>query len=96
MEKKHGFGIYVWADGRRYEGNWKNGKQHGKGHYIVNEITKQGLWEDGKRMQWSDTIETIKPSNWNDFIFTEEKDVINIATAFKIFQTNKLKFVEIN
>lgn len=24
--KKHGFGIYYWADGRRYEGYWQYGK----------------------------------------------------------------------
>jgi len=26
MDKKHGFGVYYWADGRKYEGYWGNGK----------------------------------------------------------------------
>jgi hypothetical protein len=25
-DKKEGFGVYKWADGRRYEGMWKDGK----------------------------------------------------------------------
>ena len=42
--------MYAWADGRKYEGEWKNGKQHGKGKYILLDGTiKTGIWEDGKR-----------------------------------------------
>lgn len=48
-----GYGVYSWADGRRYEGEWKNGKQHGKGKYILLDGTiKTGIWEDGKRAKW--------------------------------------------
>ena len=25
-DRKHGFGIYTWQDGRQYEGYWLNGK----------------------------------------------------------------------
>ena len=25
-DKKEGYGIFDWSDGRRYEGNWMNGK----------------------------------------------------------------------
>ena len=32
-DKKHGFGIFVWVDGRKYEGNWENGKRHGLGKF---------------------------------------------------------------
>jgi peptide/nickel transport system permease protein len=31
--KINGRGIYEWPDGRRYEGSWLNGKQHGVGIY---------------------------------------------------------------
>ena len=55
MDKKHGYGVYIWADGRRYEGLWQNGKQHGKGKYILpNNTVKVGIWEDGKRIRWID------------------------------------------
>ena len=30
----YGYGTFLWNDGRKYEGNWKNGKQHGEGYYI--------------------------------------------------------------
>jgi hypothetical protein len=26
-------GTYVWTDGRKYEGMWKNGKMEGKGKF---------------------------------------------------------------
>ena len=32
-------GIYCWADGRRYEGGWKDSNMHGKGQYT---------WKDGR------------------------------------------------
>ena len=39
--------------GRRYEGNWKNGKQHGEGHAITNGGKKmKGLWDGGRRVKW--------------------------------------------
>ncbi len=55
-DKKHGFGIYVWADHRKYEGYWVKGKQHGLGTYHVprEDKVKYGLWEDGKRIEWFD------------------------------------------
>ena len=53
MDKKHGAGIYKWADGRKYEGEWADGKQHGKGTYFLAEgIVKKGIWEKGKRIKW--------------------------------------------
>lgn len=33
-DKKEGFGIYILTDGRRYEGWWVNGKQHGLGIFF--------------------------------------------------------------
>jgi hypothetical protein len=39
----------------RYEGNWANGKQHGKGRYVLPDgSVRSGLWEDGKRLKWDD------------------------------------------
>ena len=29
----HGKGIYTFADGAKYDGEWKDDKQHGKGLY---------------------------------------------------------------
>ena len=33
-------GIYQWADGRIFKGDWKNNKMHGKGEFS---------WSDGRR-----------------------------------------------
>ena len=33
-------GVYLWADGRMYQGDWLNNNMHGKGVYT---------WKDGRR-----------------------------------------------
>ena len=35
----HGKGVYTWADGRSYEGDWEENNMHGKGLYA---------WDDGR------------------------------------------------
>ena len=30
-DKRHGYGVYMFSNGDKYEGNWKNGKKHGYG-----------------------------------------------------------------
>jgi hypothetical protein len=65
-DKKHGEGLFEWylyanlnhnfrADGRKYKGNWKNGKQHGEGEFfnVHTGQWKKGIWDDGKRVRWS-------------------------------------------
>lgn len=55
MDKKHGHGVYTWADGRRYDGMWENGKQHGEGiYYDATEKSRKGIWVNGKRTKWLD------------------------------------------
>jgi len=47
--------IYVIyrPDGRKYDGDWKNGKQHGEGTYTsATGKTKRGEWSEGKRINW--------------------------------------------
>jgi len=46
-------GIFYWPDGRIYEGQWKDGKQHGYGRYS-NHLSeeKYGYWSNGKREYW--------------------------------------------
>jgi hypothetical protein len=54
-EKKHGYGIYYWNDGRRYEGNWFEGKYDGKVKFVQPDgSVKVGIWI--KRKRESDTI----------------------------------------
>lgn len=36
----HGYGVHIWEDGRKYEGNYVMDKKDGAGKYF---------WPDGKR-----------------------------------------------
>lgn len=46
---RDGQGTYVWLDGTKFEGGYKDGKYHGQGTFTLShgEIQK-GLWKDGK------------------------------------------------
>jgi hypothetical protein len=67
-DKKHGFGVYTWADKRCYEGYWYKGKQHGLGRYLVpkDDKTKNGLWEDGKRIEWFTEDQVSRINNYSE------------------------------
>jgi hypothetical protein len=55
LDKKDGFGIYIWNEQRAYIGFWKEGRQHGTGKYINDGVVKYGQWLKGKRTKWYDT-----------------------------------------
>ena len=45
--------LYIRPDGKKYDGKWLNGKQHGKGtYYSVRGEKREGVWKDGKREKW--------------------------------------------
>lgn len=42
-------GLYIWKDGERYEGEWKDGKFHGKGIKTLPDGTVfDGEWFEGR------------------------------------------------
>lgn len=42
-------GLYIWKDGERFEGEWKDGKFHGKGIKTLPDGTIfDGDWEEGR------------------------------------------------
>lgn len=46
----NGYGVYKWKDGSQYEGNFLNGKKHGKGKYKdINGGYYDGMWKNGKK-----------------------------------------------
>lgn len=50
MSNMEGRGIETWADGRRYEGDFKNGKKDGEGTFEwPNRIKYIGSWKKGKQ-----------------------------------------------
>jgi MORN repeat len=47
-DKMHGFGVYNFANGHRYEGSWHEGKKQGLGMYSFrNGETQSGHWQNG-------------------------------------------------
>ena len=44
-----GEGLFTWADGRRYEGQYLGDKKHGYGVFTWPDGRKyEGQWKDGK------------------------------------------------
>ena len=67
-DKKHGYGIYKWPDGRQFAGWWYKGKQHGFGSTTDKSGTvKYGLYETGKRLKYmdSDTVSLVNSGQYD-------------------------------
>lgn len=58
---KDGYGSYKWKDGRRYIGEWKDNKRHGKGCIKDREGDERyGVWENDKRVRWEEDTEASR------------------------------------
>ena len=44
--QQHGYGTFTYPDGKKYVGEWKNGKKHGQGTYTLanGTISHSGEW----------------------------------------------------
>jgi hypothetical protein len=50
LGKKHGQGIYYYANGAKYEGQWEAAKKHGQGiYYYASGKKYEGQWEADKK-----------------------------------------------
>jgi len=46
----HGYGVYTWKDGRRYEGQYLKDRKHGHGVYKwADGRMYDGQWENGRQ-----------------------------------------------
>lgn len=46
---RDGYGVQIWPDGARYEGEWRRNKAHGKGKFWhVDGDVFDGEWKDDK------------------------------------------------
>ena len=51
----HGKGVYTWADGGKYDGDYQEDKKHGNGVYTFsNGKVRRGEWSQGVRVKWLD------------------------------------------
>ena len=65
----NGKGTMTWADGGKYVGQWKDGKEHGKGTMTRDGGKYVGQWKDGKEhgkgtMTWDDGGKYV--GQWKD------------------------------
>ncbi len=62
--RQEGLGVYIWRDGRVYEGGFARGRQHGTGVYTNLEgVRRCGRWENGRRVAWTDEQGRLVPES---------------------------------
>lgn len=58
--KAHGYGIMEYADGDRYEGEWREDKKHGYGKYTYADgRVREGMWYEGKEVNSPGNMTTL-------------------------------------
>ena len=71
---KNGVGYYVWPNGSRYEGDWKDGYMDGLGDYVSsNGNSYYGGWKDGKRDGKGTLTCKDGNGNWKEYEQTWEE-----------------------
>eukprot|EP00758_Cryptobia_borreli_P019419 Tbor_TRINITY_DN8456_c0_g1::TRINITY_DN8456_c0_g1_i1::g.5284::m.5284 len=60
--KRHGFGVFVYDDGSRYEGHWEDNQKHGEGKMSnANGVLFIGMFNMGVPVKESDTEDVSFP-----------------------------------
>lgn len=70
-----GYGVYVWANGEKYEGNWKDDMRGGEGtNYFTSGAVHKGQWKADKKNGFG-TYTYKKESIYDKYVgeFVEEK-----------------------
>ena len=48
----NGYGTYTYANGSKYVGEWKDGKENGQGTYtFANGTVDKGIWKNNKLIE---------------------------------------------
>jgi hypothetical protein len=74
MDKKHGYGVADWPDGRKYEGFWSDGQQHGQGKLTIppNGKSRVGIWKEGRHIKWyTSTVQKVDMDADNEALIHE-------------------------
>lgn len=59
LDKKHGYGVYDWANGYLYKGNFFEDQRCGEGQlYYHNELVYEGFWINGERCDEEEYLST--------------------------------------
>ena len=75
-----GKGIFLWPDGRKYEGEFKNDKKNGYGEFTSSDGKKyKGEWKDGKQNGEGELFNP-KDNTWKKGIWANGKRVKWITT----------------
>ena len=84
---KNGYGILSGSDGRKYEGNFENGKFHGKGIHT---------WPSGKIIKYEGNYKNGKIDGKGTLEFYSIKNDINLKNNIqKFLKESKLSFLEV-
>ena len=78
---RNGYGIYTYANGDRYEGEWSDHVRHGQGVYIYHgtEAKYKGMWVNGRKQgggeliyadhKYVGTFKDDKPTGEGKYVF---------------------------
>jgi len=98
-DKKDGFGIFFWdiqnikyfdeklpvfKNIKVYIGFWNEGYMNGVGLKINDGVKKYGLWKNGKKMMWIDSVENAKKyfknhqKKYLKIMLGNQKDLLNL------------------
>ena len=101
-DKKHGYGVYRWNDGTKYEGEWYNNQMNGQGvkTYSSGGLKKyEGEWKENT---WhGNGVATyasgeIKRGNWKNNILVGEWEEIPSVSSPAILTVTDLQFQDAN
>ena len=71
----YGIGTYNWADGRKYEGQWKNANMYGQGtYYWTNGDIYVGEWVDDLMQGYGIFTYSDGTKHDGNFIITKSMD----------------------
>jgi len=83
----HNKGVYTWADGRKYEGEYINDKKDGYGVYTWADGRKyQGYWRNGKQSGKGKYISLDGSVKWGLWEDGKRKEWIEPEDDKKIFK----------
>ena len=77
----HGFGVYQFGNGHRYEGAWHEGRRQGLGMYTFrNGETQAGHWDDG--VLSCPTEQSTRPGS--SFSISHSKVLDTVQVTYKL------------